>query len=467
MGRDPHRTHRGGRPERTGTGRERASLHERDLDLHGLARTHPVAPPGGHLAAADLGDVGAQEHLPVHGVGLEELAPTYDLNRLPQRRDTELLLGVVDDPDHQDQHPEYFRPDDEGHIAFYGASGSGKSTALRSLAIAAAITPRSGPVDVYALDAAGGGLAMLESLPHVGAVVEADDDERVTRLLRYLTDLIDTRSERYAAARAATITDYRRISGNQEEPRILLLVDGIGSFRTEYEKNSDGLAVLDLFQRILVDGRGVGVHVAAGAERPQAISTSMAGTFQRKVVLRQTDEEGYMYFNLPKDVLSPKSPPGRAMQVDRKDEELQLAILGDNVNVLAQSRLVESFGHYLERRGRTRPTGVGKLPDELSTSALPETVAGLPTLGMSSDTLGPWGYTPVGASSSSQGLRGEGIRADSEAALIVATTLSMSWGTDSVETSTRATCQGRGIPKVISSTPTGAVDTSEVVRAPG
>ena len=73
----------------------------------------------------------------------------------------------------------------------------------------------------------------------------------------------------------------------------------------------------------------------------------------------------------------------------------------------------------------------------------------------------------MGASSSSQGLRGEGIRADSEAALIVATTLSMSWGTDSVETSTRATCQGRGIPKVISSTPTGAVDTSEVVRAPG
>jgi len=328
---------------------------------------------------------------------LEELAPTYDLNRLPQRRDTELLLGVVDDPDHQDQHPEYFRPDDEGHIAFYGASGSGKSTALRSLAIAAAITPRSGPVDVYALDAAGGGLAMLESLPHVGAVVEADDDERVTRLLRYLTDLIDTRSERYAAARAATITDYRRISGNQEEPRILLLVDGIGSFRTEYEKNSDGLAVLDLFQRILVDGRGVGVHVAAGAERSQVVPTSMVTSFQRKVVLRQTDQDEYMNFNLPKDVLSPKSPPGRAMQVDRKDEELQLAILGDNVNVLAQSRLVESFGHYLERRGRTRPTGVGKLPDELSTSALPKTVAGLPTLGMSSDTLGPWGYTPVGA----------------------------------------------------------------------
>ena len=174
-------------------------------------------------------------------------------------------------------------------------------------------------------------------------------------------------------------------------------MDGIGSFRTEYEKNSDGLAVLDLFQRILVDGRGVGVHVAAGAERSQVVPTSMVTSFQRKVVLRQTDQDEYMNFNLPKDVLSPKSPPGRAMQVGRKDEELQLAILGDNVNVLAQSRLVESFGHYLERRGRTRPPGIGRLPAELPAAELPETVDGLPTLGMASTTLGPWGYTPVGA----------------------------------------------------------------------
>ncbi|WP_454932039.1 FtsK/SpoIIIE domain-containing protein [Actinomyces oricola] len=328
---------------------------------------------------------------------LEELATTYDLNRLPQRRDTELLLGVVDDPDHQDQHPEYFRPDDEGNICFYGSSGSGKSTALRSLAIAAAITPRSGPVNVYALDFGGGGLRMLESLPHVGAVVDGDDEERVQRLLSMLADTVDERGERYAQARAATITDYRRIADRRAEPRILLLVDGIGSMRTEYEKSADGLAVLEVLQRLLVDGRGVGVHVAVTAERPQAVPTSMSGTFQRKVVLRQTDEDGYMYFGLPKDVLTPASPPGRAMQVGRKDEELQLAILGDNINVLSQSRLVDAFGHYLERQGRTRPAGVGRLPAELPAGELPATVAGRPTLGMSSDTLGPMGFEPVGA----------------------------------------------------------------------
>lgn len=328
---------------------------------------------------------------------LEELATTYDLNYLPQRRDTELILGVVDDPDSQDQYAEYFRPDDDGNICFYGSSGSGKSTALRTLAIAAGITPRSGPVDVYALDFAGGGLRMLESLPHVGAVVDGDDEERVSRLLSHVVSIIDERSERYSQSRAGTITDYRRIAHRNEEPRLLLLLDGVGSMRAELEKTSDGVALLDLLQRILVDGRGVGVHVAATAERPNAVPTSMSNSFQRKIVLRQTDEDGYMYFSLPKDVLTPSSPPGRAMQVGRKDEELQLAILGDNVNILSQSRLVDSLGHYLTRQGRQRPAAIGKLPVELPAAGLPRTVAGAPALGMSSDTLAMMGFEPVGA----------------------------------------------------------------------
>lgn len=327
---------------------------------------------------------------------LEELAPTYDLNRLPQRRDTALLLGVVDDPDNQDQHPEYFYPDQDANIAFYGASGSGKSTALRSLTIAAAITPRSGPVDVYAIDCGGGALRMLESLPHVGAVVDGDDEERLSRLLSLLSRTVDERAARYSQVRAGSITDYRRITGKTEEPRVLLLIDGIGAMRGEYEKTSDGLALMDLLQRILVDGRAVGVHVAASAERPQAIPTSMTTSFLRKVVLRQSDEDGYMYFGLPKDVLSPSSPPGRAMQV-HSSRELQLAILGDNVNVLVQSRLVDSFGNYLQRQGRVRPAPIGRLPAELPASQLPLVVDGAPVLGMGAESLGPVGFEPTGA----------------------------------------------------------------------
>ena len=117
---------------------------------------------------------------------------------------------------------EYFHPDDKGNIVFYGASGSGKSTALRSLAIAAAITPESGPVDVYAIDAGGGSLGMLEALPHVGAVIDSDDVERVQRLLTRLARIYSTRLMCHCpggvAFRAATPWRGRGMSETCEAP---------------------------------------------------------------------------------------------------------------------------------------------------------------------------------------------------------------------------------------------------------
>src|ERR1700712_56285 len=102
-------------------------------------------------------------------------------------------------------------------MAVYGTGGSGKSTLLRTVALAAGITPRSGPCQVYGMDFGSSGLRMLESLPHVGAVVSGDDDERLTRLIRWLKTELDERADRYAAVRAATITEYRDITGQHAE----------------------------------------------------------------------------------------------------------------------------------------------------------------------------------------------------------------------------------------------------------
>lgn len=324
-----------------------------------------------------------------------ELAPTYDLNKLNQRRDTALALGVVDDPANQTQHTEYFYPDAEGNIAYFGAGGSGKTTALRMLAVAAAITPRSGGVQVYGLDFAGGGLSMLEPLPHVGSIIPGDDDERVARLVKFLADTIAERTERYSAVRASTITQYRDVVGSLEEQRILVLIDGLGTFRTEYDTQLSRIAVFEKLQQIMVDGRAVGVHVAVTADRFLAVPNAMLSSFQRRIVLRQAEADAYLDFNLPKDVLSPASPPGRAMQVDNP-QELQLAILGDNVNSVTQARLIEGLAEFLRAQPRPVPTRIRKLPSEIPAATVPALVGGAPTLGIVSATLAPIGFNTTG-----------------------------------------------------------------------
>ena len=120
---------------------------------------------------------------------LKELAPCYDLARTRQSRtDTELFFAVLDHPQRQAQHEIAFAPDRDGNMAVVGTGGSGKTTVLRTLAVAAGLSTRSGPCHVYAIDFGGRGLQMLEPLPHVGAIVPGEDHERLTRLLRFLRE---------------------------------------------------------------------------------------------------------------------------------------------------------------------------------------------------------------------------------------------------------------------------------------
>lgn len=321
---------------------------------------------------------------------LDSLAPVYDLLSMRQRSDGELLLGVLDDPDNQRQVYEYFRPDTEGNILFVGTGGCGKTTALRTLAVVAGISPRGGDAHVYGLDFAGGGLRLIEPMPHVAPIVAGEDEERVVRLLERLVREVDDRSDRYRAANAATLAEYRELTGRGEEPRILLLIDGFALMRETYEAASRHQRTWMNFQRVLADGRSVGVHVAMTADREGAVPMAIQASFQRRIVMRQPDEDSYLALNVPRDVLGPDSPPGRSVQPDNH-QELQLAVLGKDVTVAAQARLIEEIAPELAERVRSRPAPVEVLPDHIPEETVPTTVAGRPVVGVAYDDLRPVG----------------------------------------------------------------------------
>ena len=322
---------------------------------------------------------------------LDELSGVYDGARLRQRTDSELVLGVVDDAKNQSQYPVYFRPDVDGNLAVYGAGGAGKSVALRTLATAAAVTPSGGPVQVYGLDFGSAGLRLLETLPHVGAVVDGDDSERVSRLLAMIRGIIDERTERFGAVRAGSIAEYRSISKNNDEPRILLLIDGAGAFRTQYEYTQG--SVYSDFQQIIADGRSVGVHTVLSVDRPGSIPPAIASAMQRKIVLRLTEDNDYGALDAPSDVLSAGSAPGRAL-IDGM--EAQLAIFGGSRNVSDQSRAIDRLAETLRERGVPQAPGVARLGDDIPLSTLPAAPAGLVTVGVADDDLAPVHIEPTG-----------------------------------------------------------------------
>jgi len=345
---------------------------------------------------------------------LAELAPVYDLTKLRQRTDAELLIGVSDRPEHQEQVPVYFRPDADGHLAVYGTGGTGKSTTLRTLAAAAGITPRGGPVHVYALDFAAGGLRMLEGLPHVGAVIPGDDVDRVVRLMRMLRGELDRRAPAFAEASAASLTEYHAQGGDAALPRILLLLDGFPAFRDDFEVGAGRSQWYDVFRDVLNEGRQLGIHVALTADRPGSVPTSVRSAVQRNVLLRLADDS-YRLLDEPDDVLSPASPPGRAVMGGL---ETQVAVVGGLVSVAEQARATRELGAAMARAGVHPALPIGSLPAEYPPSDLPDTVDGRPVLGLSDVDLGPSGFDPDGVMLLA-GAPGSG-RTNAAAALVLA-----------------------------------------------
>jgi S-DNA-T family DNA segregation ATPase FtsK/SpoIIIE len=324
---------------------------------------------------------------------LDKLADTYDLSRLPTpRRDDQLVFGVVDQPERQRQVPAVFHPDRDGNVAIFGTGGSGKSTALRSFAVAAALTARGGPCQVYGLDFGSRGLEILADLPHVGSIIPGDEHDRVNRLLRTLLATMDERARRYAEVRAGTVTEYRRIAGRPEEPRILLLLDGFSAFRQQYE-TLDGGKWFDAFTALAADGRPAGIHVILTAERPAALPSRLGSAIQRRLTLRLADDNDYAFAGVDQGVLTADSPPGRGVMAHA---ELQVAVFGGSPDITAQSHAITRLADAMRRQQVTAAPVIEQLPSLIRLSELPATAGGRPAIGMADDTLSAVGFRPEG-----------------------------------------------------------------------
>jgi S-DNA-T family DNA segregation ATPase FtsK/SpoIIIE len=321
----------------------------------------------------------------------KELAASYELSRVhPSRSDTELVFGIRDDPANQQQVPVAFYPDRQGNMAVYGAGGSGKTAFLRTIAVAAGAA-LDGACRVYGLDFGSRGLAMLEALPHVGAIVNGEDSERVDRLIRTLREMASERSDRYAKARsAATITQYRAATGKTDEPRIIVLIDNFGGLRQVME-TAQRQPMFEALQRLAADGRPLGIHFVISADRSNTIPPAFSTSIQQRLILRLAQDTEYSMFSVPNGVLTPESPPGRGSM---DGDEVQVAVLGGSASTSRQAAAIQRLSKDLAAVHRwSEAPDVPRLPDQIGLDALPLDIAGRPALGISDESLTPIGFS--------------------------------------------------------------------------
>ncbi|MGA0877934.1 MAG: FtsK/SpoIIIE domain-containing protein [Ilumatobacteraceae bacterium] len=151
-----------------------------------------------------------------------------------------LAVGMVDDPDAQRQFPLLWNP--EAHLFVTGGPGSGKTWALHTLL---AVLQRHDPSARFFVIAGRGGRSPW---------VAVQDHERLYRLLRHVSMVIDDRQRR-----------------RSDVSPLVLIIDDVDIWRSLYADDRLGAHLWDMFERIATRGPVVGVTCALSATRDHGL----------------------------------------------------------------------------------------------------------------------------------------------------------------------------------------------------
>ncbi|MBB5167567.1 type VII secretion protein EccCa [Mycobacterium sp. AZCC_0083] len=274
---------------------------------------------------------------PAHEVWLPPLDASPAVNDLlpdatwnaPHNLNARLLLpvGVVDRP--YDQRRDALVIDlsgARGNIAVVGGPQSGKSTAIRTLIMAAAATHTPEQLQFLCLDFGGGTLGSLTNLPHVGSVAGRMDSDRIRRTVAEITGLMRERELRFRDLGIESMRDFRQRKArlaemapeaaardplsNDKFGDVVLVVDGWATIRSDFDTLEQAL------QTIAIGGLSYGIHLAITASRWMEIRPAVKDMLGTRVELRMGDP-------VDSDIgrkwaeLVPVSRPGRGMSAER------------------------------------------------------------------------------------------------------------------------------------------------------
>ena len=230
-------------------------------------------------------------------------------------------IGIVDRPFEQRRTPLIVDLSGAaGNVAVVGAPQSGKSTALRTLITALAVTHDPSLVQFYCLDFGGGALASLGDWPHVGSVAGRADPQLARRMITQFEAIIRSRETVFRDHGIQSMAQYRLLKARQD-PRcdrfgdVFLIVDGWATLRREFETIEASISSL------AAQGLSFGVHVVLSASRWAEIRPALKDQIGTRIELRLGDPAD-SELDRRRAHLVPEGKPGRGLS----DDGLHMAI---------------------------------------------------------------------------------------------------------------------------------------------
>lgn len=224
---------------------------------------------------------------------------------LPQPERIDLLhIGLVDLPTERSQPPASVDLARGGTTVISGSARSGRTTAVRAIAIRAATQLAPDQLRIVAI---GDELSELADLPHCSSVLDVADFAATATFLELLK---------------AELPDRRRTASTY----LLLVLDGWEQFTSASDDADLGRSV-DTVLHIAREAHSTRCTVVIAGDR-SALSPRLASTAQSVYVLRLSDRADYGLVGIPRSAVPVQMAPGRALLAP-DGHQVQLALPAD------------------------------------------------------------------------------------------------------------------------------------------
>jgi S-DNA-T family DNA segregation ATPase FtsK/SpoIIIE len=214
-------------------------------------------------------------------------------------------IGLIDNP-YQSRQLIYNMDLAADPVVAFGAAGRGKTTFLRSLILSLCASHSPEQLHIFALDFGRGGLKSLKGMPHIGGIVDANEDARVERLLRMVRHIIDGRQQKLVAY--DSMQAYNAANPQDPMPAVLVVIDNVAEFRETYDSYLEGLISL------IKDGRSFGVYFAITAGIVGDVPSRLFNILGQRLTFNQLDPTDYPMI-VGRGGIHPNNVPGRGLMI--------------------------------------------------------------------------------------------------------------------------------------------------------
>lgn len=230
------------------------------------------------------------------------------------------LIGLYDDPAHQRQAPITLPLSQEGNAIIYGSAGNGKTSFINAMVYSLITENTPEEVNLYILDFASETLRVFSKAPHVGDVIVATEQEKVSNLFKMLLGEVAKRRKLFTQY-GGEYQAYVENSG-KTLPNLVVVIHNYNAFAELYEDKEDTLSFLSR------EGRKFGLYFVLSASATGAVRFRLLQNFKQLLTMQLNDENDYATVVGKTDGVVPAKCKGRGLvRLDNTVYEFQTAFM--------------------------------------------------------------------------------------------------------------------------------------------